>query len=140
MSHLSSKVFGTLIIILGALNIFIGLNVALGGILTMGWMGQTKFFEVIDEHAYLVQDSHMRFFGGLYVAMGIFLIIAASNLRRYHTALSLAFILIFAGGVARLTMGRMDILFGKDIITSFLAEIILMPVLLFWLSRLMKSK
>jgi len=138
MSHLGSKMLSALIVILALLNIFIGLNVAFGGILTLGWQGQTKFFEVIDEHAYLLQDSHTRFFGGLYVAVGLFMILAATNLRKYQTSLYLIFFMIFMGGLARFTMGRTDIIFGEAIIASLIAEIILMPILFIWLSRLAK--
>ena len=73
MSSISSKVFRTLLIVLGALNIFIGINIGFGGILTLGWQGQTKFLEVTNEYGYLMQDSHIRYFGGLYVGVGLFL-------------------------------------------------------------------
>lgn len=48
----------------------------------------------------------MRFYGGLYIAVGLFLILATTDLRRYHTALNLVFAMIFTGGLARLTMLR----------------------------------
>jgi hypothetical protein len=140
MTNFSSKALSILLMILGALNIFIGLNIAFGGILTLGWQGQTKFFEITNEHAYLLQDSHIRFFGGLYLAVGLFLILAATNLRKYQTALYLVFFIIFIGGLARFTMGRSDIIFGKAIIGSLFAEIILMPVFFLWLLKLMKPK
>jgi hypothetical protein len=139
MSTISSKVFSTLLIGLGALNIFIGLNVGFGGILTLGWQGQTKFLEVANEYGYLMQDSHIRYFGGLYVGVGLFLLLASTNLGKYQTALNLVFALIFMGGLARFTMMRPDIIFGRDIIGSLLAELVLMPILYIWLSKIVKS-
>ena len=139
MSNLSSKSFSGLLIILGLLNIYLGLNVAFGGILTLGWQGQTQFLNVTNENAFLAQDSHIRFFGGLYVAVGLFLILAATNLRKYHMALFLIFFMTFIGGLARFTMGRNDVVFGKAIIVSLTAELILMPVFFIWLFRLVRS-
>lgn len=139
MSGISSKVFRALLVVLGALNIFIGANIGFGGILTLGWQGQIKFFEVTNEYAYLVQDSHIRYFGGLYIGVGLFLLLAATDLRKYQPALNLVFALIFMGGLARFSMLRPDIIFGGDIVGSLLAELVLMPVLYVWLSKLVKS-
>lgn len=139
MTNISSKVFRTLLIVLGALNIFIGINIGFGGILTLGWQGQTKFLEVTNEYIYLMQDSHIRYFGGLYVGVGLFLLLAVTDLRKYQPALNLIFFLIFMGGLARFTMLRPDIIFGRDIIGSLLAELVLMPILYVWLSRIVKS-
>lgn len=139
MSNISSKVFRTLLIVLGALNIFIGINIGFGGILTLGWQGQTKFLEVTNDYIYLMQDSHIRYFGGLYIGVGLFLLLAVTDLRKYQPALNLIFFLIFMGGLARFTMLRPDIIFGRDIIGSLLAELILMPILYGWLSKIVKS-
>lgn len=139
MSTLSTKAFRAILVILGAINIFLGINVGFGGILTLGWQGQTKFFEITNEYAYLMQDSHIRFFGGLYLGIGLFLLLAATNLRKYQTALQLVFALIFMGGLARFTMLRPEIIFGRDILGSLLAELLLMPVLYAWLAKLVKA-
>jgi hypothetical protein len=139
MSNISSKVFRTLLIMLGALNIFIGINIGFGGILTLGWQGQTKFLEVTNEYGYLMQDSHIRYFGGLYIGVGLFLLLAVTDLRKYQPALNLVFFLIFMGGLARFTMLRPDIIFGQDIIGSLLAELVLMPIFYIWLSKIVKS-
>jgi hypothetical protein len=139
MSAAGSIAFRTILILLGSTNIFLGINVGFGGILTLGWQGQTKFFEVTNEYAYLMQDSHIRFFGGLYIGLGFFLILASTNLRKYHTSLNLALALMFMGGLARFTMMRPDIIFGGDIIGSLLAELVLMPVLFVWLSKIVKT-
>jgi len=110
-----------------------------GGIATLGLQGQTEFFEVTDETVFLMRDSHIRYFGGLYFGIGLFLILASTNLRTYNTALKLVFALTFIGGLARFTMMRFDIIFGPDIIGSLLVELILMPVLYFWLLKILKS-
>ena len=139
MSDISSKAFRAILIVLGALNVFIGINVGFGGISTLGWQGQTEFFEVTNEYVYLMRDSHIRYFGGLYFGIGLFLLLASTNLRKYQIALNLVFALIFMGGLARFTMLRPDIIFGQDIIGSLLAELVLMPILYIWLSKIVKS-
>jgi hypothetical protein len=139
MSDISSKAFRAILIVLGILNIFIGINVGFGGISTLGWQGQTEFFEITNEATYLIRDSHIRYFGGLYFGIGLFLLLAATNLRKYQTTLKLVFALIFLGGLARFTMLRPDIIFGPDIIGSFLTELVLMPILYVWLSKIVKS-
>jgi hypothetical protein len=41
--------------------------------------------------------------------------------------------------LARFTMLRPDIIFGRDIIGSLLAELVLMPIFYIWLSKIVKS-
>lgn len=139
MENISSWVLRGVLVLLGIVNVLIGINVGFGGMLTLGLQGQTRFLEIIDEHGFLVQDSHVRFFGGLYLAIGLFLVVAGTRPHKYHMALNLVFFLIFMGGLARLTMNRPDVLFGPELIGSFLVEILLMPILYFWLKREMKK-
>jgi hypothetical protein len=74
------------LVVLGALNVLTGINVGFGGILTLGLQGDTRFLQVPDEQAFLVRDSHTRYFGGPYGGIGQFMILAATNLRRYQSA------------------------------------------------------
>lgn len=138
MKNVSTKILIALLILLGLANILIGINVGFGGMQTLGLQGQTKFFEITNEYQFLVQDSHIRLFGGLYAGIGIFLLIAVTNLRKYQIALNLIFFLIFIGGLTRLTMLRTDIVFGRDIIGSLFAELIIMPALYLWLAKNLK--
>jgi len=135
MTDVSSKVLRVLLVLLGVVNVFIGINVGLGGIQTLGLQGQVKFLEITNEHMFLVQDSHIRFFGGLYFGVGLFLILAATNLRKFAPGLKLVFALIFIGGLARLSIMRPEIILGKEIIASLIAELVGMPLLFLWLSR-----
>ena len=50
-----------------------------------------------------LRDSHAHFYGGVYLGIAIFLIVASTNLHKYRTALNVVFAVIFLGGVARLT-------------------------------------
>lgn len=127
------------LILAGLIIIFTGVNTAFGGMLTLGWQGQTTFFEVTDQHSYLVQDSHIRFLGGLWMGMGLLFIFAARNLERHQNVVKFALALIFLGGLARFSQMQLDITFGKEIVGSLVAELVGMPLLYFWLSRTLKK-
>jgi hypothetical protein len=139
MTDVHSIALRIVLVLVGAFIVFIGINVGFGGILTLGWQGQTPFFAVTDVHGYLVQDSHIRFLGAMFAGMGLFLIVAATTLRRFHAALKVVLGLIFIGGLGRFTMLRPDVLLDSAIIGSLSAELILMPSLYIWVARSMRT-
>jgi hypothetical protein len=135
MSTFSARALSTILVVLGLANIVLGINTGLGGLETLGWQGDAAFFQVTDGHLYLIRDSHTRFYGGLYVAIGVFLIVAATNTRRYRTGLYLVFGMIFAGGLARLSVLSADVILDPDLTTSLIIELIGMPLLAIWLRK-----
>lgn len=138
MNTLSANAFRGILIVVGAVIVLIGINVGGGGIQTLGLQGTRDFLAVTNEHRYTIQDNHVRFLGGLFGAMGIFMLFAATNPTRYQTGLQLVFILVFIGGLTRFTSLRPDIVFSPDSIVSTLTELVLMPILYFWLPRMVK--
>jgi hypothetical protein len=118
---------------------FVAFNVAFGGLETLGLQGPTKYFQVTDHDAYLLRDSHARFYGGVYLGIAIFLIFASTNPRKYRGALNVVFALIFLGGVARLTQLEPRVTFGKDLLVSSLIELVGMPAMTLWLAAATKS-
>jgi len=135
MSINQSMIYKTILAIVGLFIIYVGINVGFGGIQTMGWQVSPDFVTVADEADFAVQDNHVRFLGGLFGAMGFVMLLAVTNLKRYQSELRLIFIVMFVGGIIRWTSLQPDVIFSANIITSFLAEVILMPVLFFWLPR-----
>ena len=127
------------LVLAGAFTLFTGINLAFGGMLTLGWQGANAFLAVTDEHAFLVQDSHIRFFGGLWMGVGTLLMAATANLPKYRGPLNLAFALIFLGGLARMSQMHLEVTFGPDILGSLLAELAGMPLLYLWLSRAVRQ-
>jgi uncharacterized protein DUF4345 len=123
------------LVLAGASILITGINVAFGGIRTLGWQGERMFFEVTNQTAFLAQDSHVRFLGGLWLGVGLFFILASTNLAKYRDALSIVLALIFLGGLARLTQMHLETTLGPSILGSFIAELVGMPVLYFWLSK-----
>lgn len=130
----SAKALRLVLVALGAASTFVAFNVAFGGLETLGLQGSTTYFDVTDHEAYLLRDSHARFYGGVYLAIGLYLIVASGNLLRHRSALIAVFSMIFLGGVARLSQGQLGVTFGKDLAASTLIELIAMPALALWLT------
>lgn len=132
---MEKNILRVVLVLSGLFIIFTGLNVALGGMMTLGWQGITDFLKVTNEHAYLIRDSHTRFYGGVWVGLGLMFIFAATNLKKHASILQVMFVFIFIGGLARLTQMRFDVTFSADLIGSVVAELIGMPILFFWLGK-----
>ena len=132
---LSRIAFSAILIIVGAVSAFYATNVAFGGLHTLGLQGSTDYFAVTDEATYALRDNHARFYGGIFLALGLFLILAATNVQRFRGGLYLAFVLVFAGGLARLTQLQPEVTFGPSNLLSAIVELALMPVLFIWLWR-----
>jgi hypothetical protein len=135
----SAKVLRGVLIVLGAISAFVAINVAFGGLETLGLQGPTKYFQVTDHDAYLLRDSHAHFYGGVYLGIAIFLIAASTNLHKYRTTLNIVFALIFLGGVSRLTQLEPGVTFGNDLAVSSLIELVGMPAMTLWLAAATKS-
>lgn len=134
-----SGILRGILVIVGAFIVYVGINVGFGGILTLGWQVPSTFVSVTNPADFAIQDSHVRFLGGFFGAAGLFMLLAATNLRRYQAELRLVFVLMFIGGLARLSALQPATLLDSKIITSFAAEVILMPILFFWLPRVLSS-
>ena len=133
-SSTSAKVLRGTLVVLGAASAFVAVNVAFGGLETLGLQGPTKYFQVTDHDAYLLRDSHARFYGGVYLGIAAFLIVASTNLAKYRSALNVVFALIFLGGVARLTQLEPGVTFGPTLAMSSLIELVGMPAMALWLT------
>ncbi|HQZ13836.1 MAG TPA: DUF4345 domain-containing protein [Devosia sp.] len=119
----------------GAVVIYTALNRAFGGMATLGWQGSSTFFSVTEPAAFAVQDNHTRFLGGLWLAVGVFLLLSPLRLNAARPVLYFIFAAIFLGGLARFTSLDLATTFGPGVITSLIAELVLMPILFLWLRR-----
>jgi len=140
MKQVSAGVLKLVLGLMGAFIIFVGINVGFGGIATLGFQGDTHFFAITNSPVFLIRDSNVRFFGGLFIGIGLFIFLAITNLPRYQVALNLVFALLFIGGLARFTMLRLDIVLGANLIGSLAAELLLMPLLYFWVASVVKRQ
>ncbi|MFN0158598.1 MAG: DUF4345 domain-containing protein [Bacteroidota bacterium] len=120
--------------------IYTGINVGFGGIITLGWQGVNDFAEATNQQRFLAQDSHVRFLGGVWLAVGALFVLSAIRLERFHSALRFAIIATFVGGLARFSQMNPGVTLGPDIVGSLAAELIGMPVLYFWLAKVVNIK
>jgi hypothetical protein len=122
--------------LLGAGIVFLGLNVGFGGIKTLGWQGGAgSFFTVTDAAVFAVRDSHVRFIGGVWLALGLLMFAGSFAFQRLRAVLVAFTFMIFIGGLARLSGGDPALLLGADLGPSFFFEIIVVPLLGFWFMR-----
>lgn len=129
------------VLLLSALFIlFTGINRAFGGIQTLGLQGESVFVEVIDEHAFAIQDSHIRFISGIWLGIGVLFLLAVHDLRRYRGVLHAAFALIFLGGLARLGQLQPEVILGPAVLFPLLTELVGMPVLFGWSRMIARSE
>ena len=117
----------------GCAVIWLGLNVSLGGIKTLGWQGAEGFIAITDVETFNVQDNHMRFIAGVWTALGFLLILGSIALDQMRGVLVACIIMIFFGGLSRFSGQDLSVLFGQDIAPSLVAELILFPMLGFWI-------
>lgn len=119
----------------GAGIVFLGLNVGFGGIATLGWQGSPDFVVAADAYAYSVQDSHVRFLGGVWLGVGVLFLLGALLFKRLTSVLMVLCGLIFVGGLVR--MGAFDsaVLPSPDIAPSLFAELFIFPGLALWIWR-----
>ncbi len=87
-----------------------------------------------------ILDSQVRFLGTIWLGYGVLLCACARDLERYSGVLRGALFLVFLGGIARLAsiavVGIPDTAPGVLIIVTVLvAELLLMPALLWWQHR-----
>jgi len=139
MRKLSPIALRMLLVLMGALFVFIGIDVGFGGLKTLGLQGRSSFFEVTNAHGYLIQDSHSRFFGGLFGGIGFFLVLASTNLHKYQISLKLILALIFIGGLTRFTQWQLEVLFSRGMAGILILELVLVPILFIWLSKTIRN-
>lgn len=136
---MSQALFRVVTALSGAFVLLLALNIVAGGIATAGWLGERPFFTVTDDEQFRLIDSHTRFLGGLFAAAGLMLLLGALDPRKYAQALNTAFAGIFLGGVARFAKPDMEAFMTSDVGTALAAELVLMPLLAFWLSRIRRG-
>jgi hypothetical protein len=130
-----STILRLVLVALGTITAVVAANVAFGGIETLGLQGPTDFVRVTDQDAYLIRDSHAHYYGGVYLALGLFLVYAATDVARFRQTLFVVFALIFAGGLARLAQLEPDVTFGADLAISTVIELVGMPLLAIWTAK-----
>jgi hypothetical protein len=92
-----------------------------------------------------ILDSQVRFLGTVWFGYGVLMCVCARDLKKYAGLLRTALLLVFLGGIARLAsivvVGMPGSIPGVLIISTVLiAELLLMPALLWWQRRVMQRR
>ena len=124
-----------LLAVIGFAVIWLGLNVSLGGIETLGWQGAANFFTVTEATTFAVQDNHVRFIAGVWTGVGVFLLAGAAIPHRLSPVLKAMMVLVFIGGLARLTVLDSAVLTSAEVAPSLVAELLLFPLLGWWIHK-----
>ena len=121
--------------LIGLFIAILGLDVAVGGITTLGWMGPTDFMSISNADDFAVQNNHVQFLGGMFTASGLIFLAGAANPARFRQPVITVCALIFIGGLMRLTAPDISVVANANVIGSFLAELILFPLIALWVWR-----
>ncbi|NQY61969.1 DUF4345 family protein [Cognatishimia sp.] len=123
----------TVVVIVGAGIVFLGLNIGLGGIKTLGWQSTRDFISITDTATFNSQDSHIRFIGGVWFGVGALFIIGGFAMNSFRSILiALSAIIAFAG-LFRLNGMNAEVIFSSAILPSLVFELVGFPLLACWL-------
>ena len=84
-----------------------------------------------------VLDSQNRFYGVSFMAYGVLLYLCATDIRKYAPVFVALIGFMFLGGVGRLVSLRLHGVPSPPVIALAAIELLGMPLLLLWFSRLM---
>ena len=121
------------VVIVGAAIIFLGLNIGLGGIKTLGWQSTRDFVEITDAAIFHAQDSHIRFIGGIWFGVGATFLIGGIAMRTLRPTLIILSAMIAIAGLFRLSGMDSDVIFSAAIAPSIALELFGFPLLAWWL-------
>ena len=117
----------------------LGLNIGLGGIPTLGWQTSETFIAVTNETVFHVQDSHIRFIGGVWFCVGAIYLLGAFYYDKLRTTLITLSVAIAVAGLFRLSGFEGGAVFSAAIVPSLALEIIGFPLLAWWLLQTAKQ-
>ena len=91
-----------------------------------------------------VLDSQVRFLGTVWISYGALLLVCVKDLQKYANILRGALLVVFIGGIARVIsvaqVGMPDTEAGPGfIVFALVIELAVMPALLLWQHKVMKS-
>ena len=127
------KLLNSVVVIVGAAIIFLGLNVGLGGIRTLGWQTTRDFISISDAATFHVQDSHIRFIGGIWFGVGAAFLIGGFAMNWFRPTLIILSVMIAIAGLFRLSGMDSGVVFSRAVAPSIALELFGFPLLAWWL-------
>jgi hypothetical protein len=107
----------------------------LGGIQTLGWQTSEPFIAVTNETVYHVQDSHIRFIGGVWFSVGMIFFLGAILQETLRPTLIILCSAIAFSGLFRLSGVDGGVVFSVEVLPSMALELVAFPLLAWWLFR-----
>lgn len=129
------KAINIVLALTGVVIMVMGLNVGLGGIITLGWLSSNDFVIVKNDIAFAIQNNHFQFLGGVWFAVGLGFLTGGVWLKQLNQTLIHLCIIIAIAGLFRLVAADQNILLSSAILPSLLLEIFAFPLLAFWLTK-----
>ena len=127
------KLLNLVVMIVGAAIVFLGLNIGLGGIQTLGWQTARDFISITDATTFHVQDNHIRFIGGLWFGVGAVFILSGFAMDRLRPTLIILSAMIAIAGLFRLSGMDSGVILSAAIAPSLAFELIGFPLLAWWI-------
>ena len=129
----------SILFLIGLAIMTLGLNIGLGGIPTLGWQTSEPFIAVTNEAVYHVQDSHIRFIGGVWFSIGAIFFLGAIMQAMLRSTLIVLCSAIACAGLFRLSGLDGGAVFSAEVMPSLVLELVAFPLLAWWLVRASKS-
>ena len=127
------KLLNAVVLIIGAVIIFLGLNVGLGGIKTLGWQSSRDFVSITNAAIFHAQDSHIRFIGGVWFGVGAAFILGSFAMHQFRSTLIILSVMIAFAGLFRLSGIETGEVFNAAVTPSLAFELLGFPLLAWWL-------
>ncbi|WP_109310401.1 DUF4345 family protein [Ruegeria sp. AU67] len=122
-----------IVVIIGVAIIFLGLNIGLGGIKTLGWQSTRDFVAITDAATFHAQDSHIRFIGGVWFGVGAVFVVGGFAMHRFRSTLITLSAMIAIAGLFRLSGMDTEVIFSAAVAPSLTFELVGFPLLAWWL-------
>lgn len=127
------KLLNSVVVIVGAAIVFLGLNVGLGGIKTLGWQSTRDFVSITDTAIFHAQDNHIRFIGGIWFGVGVAFVIGGFAMHTFRSTLIILSAMVAIAGLFRLSGMDSGVIFSAAIAPSLAFELVGFPLLAWWL-------
>lgn len=129
------RLLNLIIALIGIAIMFLGLNIGLGGIKTLGWQTAGDFVAISDIQIFNVQDNHIRFVGGVWFGVGATFLLGAFAINKLRPTLIALSLIIAIAGLFRLSAANMDVILSPNILPSLALELVAFPLLAWWLAK-----
>lgn len=131
----STILLRVLLFVVGSVIVALGANIGFGGILTLGLQSSRDFATVADPVTFAVQDNHVRFVGGIWLAVGLTFMVGGIQLKKMQPILLVLIGYIFFAGLCRFSAGNLALLFSPAIAPSLAFELLVFPLIGLWIKR-----